>query len=174
MTPKAPVPLPNIRALAVKVPAPVPPWLTDKSVVRPVRLVMSPLAPRTAADRLDLAAAAVEAPVPPRAIGNVPDVTAEASMAIALELAAVSLPWASTVKVATLDAEPYDPPVTAVLARSIVVVPPRATSPPPLRPVPAVTVRSLLVRDILNSSAGDSVTVSPDAVLKSRVGLDTF
>src|SRR5689334_12691460 len=55
--------------------------------------------------------------------------------------AAVRRPWASTLNVGTAVVEPYVPPVTAVFARLIVVVPPKETLPPPERPVPAVTLR---------------------------------
>ena len=67
-----PVPplLPMIAALAVTDAAPVPPWATESGVVRPVREVMSPLAPRTAALSAALAAAAVVPAVPPEAIGS--------------------------------------------------------------------------------------------------------
>jgi hypothetical protein len=67
-----PVPplLPMIAALAVTDADPVPPWATESGVVRPVRDVMSPLAPRTAALSAALAADAVVPAVPPDAIGS--------------------------------------------------------------------------------------------------------
>ena len=108
----------------------------------------------------------LDTPVPPLATGNVPEVIAAASIAIEVLPAAVSLPWASTVKVATLEAEPYEPGDTVVLARFNVVDPPRATRPPPLKPVPAVTVRSSSARANAKVSAGDSVTLK-SALAKS-------
>ena len=56
----------------VLVVTPVPPCATDKAVVKPLRLVMSPLAPLAAAPRLARAPAAVVAPVPPFATASVP------------------------------------------------------------------------------------------------------
>src|SRR3989344_6262629 len=49
---------------------PVPPRFVPKEVVRPVRLVMSELAPEAAAPMLDRAVAAVVPAVPPLANGN--------------------------------------------------------------------------------------------------------
>ena len=61
------------------------------------------------------------APVPPLATPNVPDVIADAAIAIAVEFAELIRPFASTRKAATADAEPWSAaliliPVTSVLA----------------------------------------------------------
>jgi hypothetical protein len=56
-------------------------------------------------------------PLPSRAVATVPLAIAEAATEIAAVPAAVRRPSSPTVKVATLDAEPYDAAVTAVAAR---------------------------------------------------------
>ena len=61
----ADVPLPNRIPFAANVLAPVPPWATLKSVVSPVILVMSLLAPSAAAPKAALASLALLLPVPP-------------------------------------------------------------------------------------------------------------
>ena len=83
----------------VLVVVPVPPWATLSGVVRPVRLVMSLLAPLPAAPRAVRAPLAVVEPVPPFASGRVPVTSVAKLMAVPL-LAAVSRPWASTVRLA--------------------------------------------------------------------------
>ena len=50
---------------ALLVVAPVPPWVIDRAVVRPLKALMSEFAPDFAAPRLVRAFPAVEAPVPP-------------------------------------------------------------------------------------------------------------
>src|SRR5207249_3068288 len=51
------------------VPAPDPPWASDKGVVKPDKEVMSEFGPLAAAPRLVRAAETVSAPVPPRTTG---------------------------------------------------------------------------------------------------------
>ena len=63
----------------------------------------------------------VPAPVPPLVTPSVPEVIAEAAIAIAVEFAELIRPFASTRKAATEDAEPWSAaviviPVTSVLA----------------------------------------------------------
>ena len=77
----APVPLPTKTPFAVNVPAPVPPCATLRSVVSPVRDVISELAPDDAALSAVLAALADVAPVPPLAIARVPVVSVARSIA---------------------------------------------------------------------------------------------
>jgi len=82
-------------------------------------------------------------PVRPVPALTVSELFCRALLASVVVPAAVRRPWASTVKVGTVVLEPYVPLVTAVLARLKVVVPPKATPPPPLKPVPAITVSPL-------------------------------
>jgi hypothetical protein len=63
--------------------------------------------------------------------------TAVLAIAMLVFDAAVSRPCASTVKVGTADALPYDPALTAVLARLIVPV---EVIGPPVNPVPVATL----------------------------------
>lgn len=63
--------------------------------------------------------------------------------------ARVSCPSALTVNVGTAEDDPYDPEVTPVVLKLSVVDPPSETKPPPLSPVPGVTVRELLTRSVL-------------------------
>ena len=83
-----------------------------------------------------LAVSAVLSTLPRPTLDFVRSVTCDAVIAIAELPAAVKRPWASTVKVATVPAAPYDPAVTAVDAKLRVTEP---EDPPPVKPVPAVT-----------------------------------
>ena len=60
-----PEPLPRSRVFVWNADHPVPPWATERSVVRPVMEVISELVPDDAAPRFVLAPDAVVAPVPP-------------------------------------------------------------------------------------------------------------
>ena len=59
------------------------------------------------------------APVPPLVTPNVPDVIAEAAIAIAVELAELIRPFASTRKAATALAEPWSAAVIVKLVKSV-------------------------------------------------------
>ena len=86
----------------------------------------------------------------------------------------VTLPWASVVTTGTCVADPYVPAVP-VLGKDNVTELPRATEPPPLRPVPAVTVRvplpckAALAIDVAGREIVPAETVRPFDAVKRPV-----
>jgi len=134
---KALIPFPKTIPFAVKEELPVPPSVTGRGVVSPIKLVISEFVPIDAAPKLDRAVAAVIPPVPPSVIGiGVVKPVKLVISELAPELAAPKLVLAAVAVIAPV------PPLEIKIGTLKEIVPVVVIG-PPVNPVPVATLVTL-------------------------------